>query len=134
MTNIEKIRQEVERLKNDYLNRSYTFVPVAMQQLLEFIASLSEEKLSLPDNLDVAAQKVEDYYDVGEEHGYLYCHRGDIKDAFKAGVKWMAEQGYTTETRVDRTPMNGPIGICLHLHDSTGFKIDDKVIVQIRKK
>ena len=46
----------------------------------------------------------------------------------------MAEQGYTTETRVDRTPMNGPIGICLHLHDSPGFKIDDKVIVQIRKK
>ena len=50
------------------------------------------EKLSLPSDLDEAAQKVEDYYDVGDEHGYLYCHRGDIKDAFKAGAEWMAGQ------------------------------------------
>lgn len=53
-----------------------------------------QEKLqpSLPSNLDEAAQKVEDYYDVGEEHGYLCCHREDIKNAFKAGAEWMAKQ------------------------------------------
>lgn len=54
---------------------------------------LQQEQPYLPDNLDEAAQKVEDYYDVGEEHGYLNCHRGDIKDVFKVGAEWMAEQG-----------------------------------------
>jgi hypothetical protein len=49
MSNIEKIRQEIERRKLDYLNRSYTFVPVAMQQLLEFIDSLPEEHLTWQD-------------------------------------------------------------------------------------
>ena len=37
MTNeelISKIREEIERMKIDYLNRSYTFVPAAMEQLL----------------------------------------------------------------------------------------------------
>lgn len=53
---------------------------------------------------------------------------------YEAGAEWMAEQGYTTECTVDRTPLNGPAGICMNLHDYTGFKIGDKVIVQIRKK
>lgn len=54
--------------------------------------------------------------------------------AFKAGAEWMAGQGYTTEKKVDRTPLNGPAGICLNLHEYDGFKLGDKVIVQIRKK
>lgn len=41
-----------------------------------------------PEGLEEAAQKVEDYYDVGEEHGYLCCHRGDIKNTFIAGAEW----------------------------------------------
>lgn len=53
---------------------------------------------------------------------------------YEAGAEWMAGQGHTTEEIVDRTPLNGPAGICINLHDSTGFKIGDKVIVQIRKK
>jgi len=56
-----------------------------------------------------------------------------LLEGFKAGAEWLAIQGYTTEETVDRTPLNGPAGICLNLHDSTGFKIGDKVIVQIRK-
>ena len=75
---------------------------IPLRNVLESaIKYLSEP--SLPSNLDEAAQKVEDYYDVGEEHGYLYCHRGDIKDAFKAGAEWMAGQGATCngEIRMD---------------------------------
>ena len=44
------------------------------------------------DGLDEFAQKVEDYHDVGEERGYLYCVRGDIKDSVLAGAKWQKEQ------------------------------------------
>ena len=74
-------------------------------QIAFLIGLFKGQKLqpSLPSDLDEAAQKVEDYYDVGEEHGYLYCHRGDIKDAFKAGAEWMAGQGATCngEIRMD---------------------------------
>jgi len=56
-----------------------------------------------------------------------------MRDAFKAGAEWMAGQGYTRECTVDRAPLNGPAGICMNLHEYTGFKIGDRVIVQIRK-
>ena len=46
----------------------------------------------IPNDLESYAQKVEDYYDVGEERGYLCTHRGDIKNAVLAGAKWQAEQ------------------------------------------
>ena len=47
MTNAEliaKIKAEINRMKVNYLNRSYTFVPTAMQQLLDFIDTLGSEK------------------------------------------------------------------------------------------
>ena len=92
----------------------------------------------LPSNLDEAAQKVEDYYDVGEEHGYLYCHRGDIKDAFKAGAEWMAGQGYTIEETVYFERLCDENRIMVDLGwgepERGGFNPGDKVIVQIRKK
>lgn len=37
--------------------------------------------------LDNAANGYEGYYDVGEEHGYLYTHRGDVAQAYKAGYE-----------------------------------------------
>lgn len=87
-------------------------------------------------NLDEAAKDYRDSQpgwenkmDWAEEKDKEECRRD-----FKAGAEWMAGQGYTTEKTVDRTPFNGPAGICLNLHDSTGFKIGDKVIVQVRKK
>ena len=43
MNIIEQIKAEIERLKVDYLNRSYTFVPTAMQQLLDFLDTLKEQ-------------------------------------------------------------------------------------------
>ena len=59
-------------------------VGLRVKHLIELVRNY--EQPSLPSELDEAAQKVEDYYDVGEERGYLCCHRGDIKDAFKAGA------------------------------------------------
>ena len=63
--------------------------PCSQREIIDACASayrMLKEQPSLPSNLDEAAQKVEDYYDVGEEHGYLNCHRGDIKGTFKAGA------------------------------------------------
>lgn len=57
---IEKIRAEVERLKVDYLNRSYTFVPKAMQDLLDFISDLEKEceKSTTADGLEKEIERV----------------------------------------------------------------------------
>lgn len=61
-------------------------------------------------------------------------YKCDQTDSGEAGEQMMAGQGYTTETKVDRTPLNGPAGICLNLHEYDGFKLGDRVIVQIRKE
>ena len=104
---------------------------------------LIDNNISLPSNLDEAA---EDYanthygeffeveYEFGDPIETIVDDKPFVRDAFKSGAEWMVGQGCTTEKTVDRTPFNGPAGICLNLHDSTGFKIGDKVIVQVRKK
>ena len=112
MSNIEKIRQEIERLTIDYLNRSYTFVPVAMQQLLEFIDSLPEEtckdSLQVPETCkentdsftDDLEEAAEEYAD---KHGFRVPYDGSInyyddvdvkasKDGFIAGAEWQKRQ------------------------------------------
>lgn len=86
---------------------------------------------SFPSNLD---EVVEKYLERPESHSSNQREDLMIYHAFIDGTEWMAGQGYTRECTVDRTPLNGPAGICMNLHDSTGFKIGDRVIVQIRKK
>lgn len=61
-------------------------------------------------------------------------YKCDQTDSGKAGEQMLVGQGYTTECTVDRTPLNGPAGICLNLHEYDGFKLGDRVVVQIRKK
>ena len=95
-------------------------------------ADAHPQEPSLPDNINKVAQKLEDYYDVGEEHGYLYCHRGDIKDAFIAGAEWMAEQG---ETIFDTIDVDGQGQRWLTDNLLLGdYDYGEEVIVQIRKK
>lgn len=90
----DRLRAEIERRKKEHM---YDEMPITIgryyedRDLLAFIDSLQQEQPSSSD-LDEAAQKVEDYYDVGDENGYLYCHRGDIKDAFKAGAEWQYQK------------------------------------------
>ena len=110
-TIIEKIRAEVERLKE--LHKTPTFnedeyekggvngYQLALDKVLAKLSDLEkEEKPSEPtiqeqpvcEDLESYAQTVEDYYDVGEWRGYLCTHRGDIKNAVLAGAKWQKEQ------------------------------------------
>lgn len=101
---------------------------------------------STPSNIDEAAEKYanKEYPDEAscgqwgtgdyEPPVDMEYPREVAKDSFKAGAEWMTGQGYTTEEKIDRTPLNGPAGICLNLHEYDGFKLGDRVIVQIRKK
>ena len=86
-------KEECISLLNSYAEYGDIGIPnlIRFREAMRTAAELLQQP-SLPSDLDEAAQKVEDYYDVGEEHEYLYCHRGDIKDAFKAGAEWMAGQ------------------------------------------
>lgn len=94
MSNIEKIKAEIERLKVDYLYRGYTFVPTAMQQLLNFIDSLPEKP---SEDLEEAAEEYAD------KHGFRVPYDGsnnyyddvDVKaskEGFLAGAEWQKVQ------------------------------------------
>lgn len=74
---VKVIRDKIEQLKLDYLNRSYTFVPKAMQDLLDFIDSLSD-RISPWDEVDVnTAIKVK-----VKETGEVICGFYDGKGHF----------------------------------------------------
>lgn len=92
MSNIEKIRQEIERLKKIfeestyYLDNSqqalgYSF---ALDDFKEFIDSLPEEKPS--EDMEEAAEKYSDKYCSD------WAYRLEYEDAFIAGAKWMRKK------------------------------------------
>lgn len=92
MSNIEKIRQEIERLKklleesiyahdNSQQALGYSF---ALDDFKEFVDSLPEEKPS--DDLEEAAARYE------RENRQSILSSVDIVDAFIAGAEWQARQ------------------------------------------
>ena len=88
-TIIEKIRAEVLRLirETDGPGSQYGYGKMsACNRILNFLDTLQEQPVC--EDLESYAQRVEDYYDVGEERGYLCTHRGDIKNAVIAGAEW----------------------------------------------
>ena len=116
MTDIEKIRQEIERRK-DYISVTHF-----AEELLAFIDSLLEEKPSLPSNLDDAANS----YASKTECAVVAC-RG-----FKTGAEWMAKQGLISEGIIYQTSGKDTT---IELNEHIGYLEDcDEVIVNIRKK
>ena len=58
----------------------------------------------------------------------------DIRIAFEAGAKWMAEQGYVKETQVYANRWTDVDEVTISLGQGEfGFKAGDNVILQIRK-
>lgn len=127
MKDIEKIRAEIERRITDN-----TFgAKLELIDLLSFIDSLEQE----PQGLDEAAAEYAD----GPEATWHSISA--LEYAFKAGAKWMAEQGQSKEgVVVDNDFINFDNGatfidVC-PTQETPAFNIKncDKVIVQIRKK
>lgn len=93
----DRLKAEIERLKIDYLNRSYTFVPKAMQDLLEFLDTLEEP---VSDDLEEEIVKVCDdfvfpLYGLDDEFG-----RELINKIARHFAKWGAEHAKKDETPV----------------------------------
>lgn len=112
-----------------------------LEATMDKLVDLALTQKKLPQGLDEAAKKY------GKEHVILpeNYNDGDIPDyeeytanAFKAGAKWMAEQGVSFEDEVlDKAVELGYgrlIGLesIINLPESL-FDAGDKVIVQIRK-
>jgi len=126
----EKFPQDIIEIVND--DGSITREDVNFKIRKAYMEGLIDNNIPLPSGLDEAAQKIEDHYDVGEEHGYLCCHRGDIKDAFKSGAEWHAQQGQTFESVVWQDSEDG-----LYVEayvDESKFKMADNVLIQVIKK
>ena len=87
---------------------------------------------SLPSNLDDAA------FAYGDRDGITAAQSYAMSIDFKAGAKWVAEQGYSQEEIVEDKSIEAGYGVLpgispiINLPDS--FKPGDKVIIQIRKK
>ena len=93
MSNINKIRQEIERRKEEYKQDRYMsdyrgqlayYKDNIYDSLLAFIDSLPEEKPS--DDLEEAAARYE------RENRESILSSVDIVDAFIAGAEWQKEQ------------------------------------------
>ena len=96
----------------------------------------AEQTSNLPDNLDEAAEEyAKECLDLKFPTTDEKCVKADVLHTFKAGAKWMAEQGVSWEDELGWYD-----GLLLYSHDErqnlagTDFNIGDKVIVQIRKK
>lgn len=147
MNNIDKIRQEIERLKEEYDEQvsarliSESLVSMreveALNKVLAFIDSLPEEKLSLPSNLAEAAEE-----SMPEEEWFLEIDiyggseavysREQMLAMFRAGAEWMAEQGLISEGIIYQTSGKDTT---IELNEHIGYLEDcDEVIVNIKKK
>lgn len=84
---------------------------------------------SLPSNLDKAAEK----YTNDSLNNLGAILRINVINAFKAGAKWMAGQGYTFETIMQEDDVDELVPTCPDMYNH-GYSCSDKVIVQIRKK
>lgn len=116
-------QEEAIKILTGYMGGKIDPESTELYHAIELAVEILESKPSLPSNIDEAAQKVEDYYDVGEEHGYLHCHRGDIKGAFKTGAEWNDRQYHKIEGKlVDWYETKG-IDYCCGIRTEDSFEV-----------
>ena len=112
----------------------YKIGTIALKNIARHFYNLGkQEKSELPTNLDEAAERYATEDDGWNPDGTeKYQVIPQFADAFKAGAMWDREQGVSFNTEVGwidgPTIMDWPDDIL------DGFKMGDKVIVQIRKK
>lgn len=120
MTDKEKIKAEIERLKNELNYESFTNEVLgrrnALNSILSFINSLSEEPVS--EDLDEAADKYEseqqEKYKDRDNHDFDNYRDGfvdgltHVYDAFKAGAKWKKNKALEEITKGNYNSFNKP--------------------------
>ena len=133
---MESLPREVGRGAGTITSKGYGMME-AFQIIRSIIDSLQEEQPSLPSNLDEAAEETAQKYYCSclEKHNETGICDGceNIKLSFKAGAKWMAEQGETQGHFVIGSIAGSPCGPAVVCYTEE-FEIGDQVIVQIRKK
>lgn len=106
---MESLPREVGRGAGTITSKGYGMME-AFQIVRSIIDSLQQEQPSLPDNLDEAAEKYanthygeffEVEYDFGDPIEVIVDDKPFVRDAFKAGAEWMAEQGITVEGDIE---------------------------------
>lgn len=106
---------------------------VGCREAMRMAAELLERP-SLPSNLDEAAEE----WCKRNNKGIALCadkksyYLAEGVDAFKAGAEWMAGQGSSYNTEVGW--IDGPTVLDWPDNILDGFKVGDKVVVQIRKR
>ena len=128
----KKLIAKIQGLRSEScISESDEYYEYAKSEIIGIIESLQQEQPSLPSNLDEAAFK---YENAEFESGHNECGYApqDIFDAFKAGAKWMAEQGEIYDGKIQVSMRTGDLVAIATVPDEK-YKFDDKVIVQIRK-
>lgn len=93
---------------------------------------LGERVVSLPSNLDEAAEEYGRNTFINECMENGVCDDHDLSDAFKACAEWMAGQGASFNTKVGW--IDGPTILDWPDDILDKFEMGDEVIVQIRRK
>lgn len=103
-------------------------VPLLPKEVRDAIKIVVNGK-DVPENVDEAAES----YLANKNVGELY--KDFVKETFKSGAKWQADQGETFERIISRFRINDS-KCCVPsiILPEEKFNLGDKVIVQIRKK
>ena len=121
-------REEAKEYLDNYRKM---YAELAPERFLEALDVMLNEP-SLPSNINDAAEIAKQEYVYNDGGPFPHTTGVSFLNGFKDGAEWMAEQGASYETEVGwidgPTVLNWPEDIL------DGFKMGDKVIVQIRKK
>ena len=124
-------REETIKALHDTLDS----VDITFPHRLAIVEAIEHLSIPEPQGLDEAAEEAYPDERVVLARGNTCLSCGRVKRAaFKAGAKWMADQGLVKETQVyaDRWTDVDVVNVSLG-QGEYGFKAGDKVIVQIRK-
>ena len=132
---IGKSKAEIERLYSEHSGKyECDEAAIVLDELYDFIESLEQsidaDKMIGLD--EAAADYAKRGYSINADPFDEIREYQLEKDAFKAGAKWMAEQGVSVDGEFGIRGVETE-SIVNELLDG-GFKMGDKVIVQIRKK
>ena len=139
MTKEEIIRKGNEKFPQDIIETinddgSITREDVNFKLRKAYMEGLIDNNISLPDNLDEAAEEFSDgeWDGLHDNDGNALYTEDMIQYAFKSGAKWHAKQGQTFESVVWQDSEDG-----LYVEafvDESKFKMADNVLIQVIKK